>query len=193
MTIIQKQCLLAFFGCMKPEEIDGIWGPDSRKATQRLQKKLFIEEDGVWGAETEQAVRNALMESEKYSAEKGDSGTFWEKIRYWTREEFKCRCREYHVPYCDGFPVEPDETLVQLADDLRHRAGAPGHCSSGIRCERHNLDSGGVYNSKHREGKAIDFFVEGVSGPQLLKLAQEDPRTKYAYIIEGQYIHVEVT
>lgn len=192
MTVIQKQCLLVFYGCMEPGGIDGIWGPDSTEATRKLQRKLSVTADGIWGEETQVAVSNALLKHDDVLENKGETGNFWEEIRYWSRNEFRCRCREYHAPYCDGFPVEPDETLVRLADDLRHRAGAPGHCSSGIRCEKHNADSGGVYNSKHMQGKALDFFVEGVSGEKLVKLAQEDPRTKYAYIIEGQYVHVEV-
>ena len=105
-----------------------------------------------------------------------------------------CRCWEYHEPYCDGFPVEPDQTLVELVDDIRHKAGAPGHRSSGIRCRQHNADSGGVANSKHMEGKALDFWIEGMSGEQLLALVLADPRTQFAYIIiPGEpYVHVEV-
>lgn len=189
MTVLQKQCLLVYLDCMNPGEIDGIWGPKSAKATEAMQRKLGIEPDGVWGDQTERAVRKYFsLETE----EAKESGTFWDHIRYWTREEFRCRCGEYHAPYCDGFPVEPDQTLVELVDDLRHRAGAPGHRSSGIRCPRHNKDSAGVDNSKHLTGKALDFFIEGVSGEKLLQLALEDPRTSYAYQIEGQYVHVDV-
>jgi hypothetical protein len=38
----------------------------------------------------------------------------------------------------------------------------------------------------------LDFYIEGMTGPQLLKAAQADPRTRYAYIIEGQWVHVDV-
>jgi hypothetical protein len=41
-------------------------------------------------------------------------------------------------------------------------------------------------------GKALDFCIEGLSGSQLLARAQSDPRTRYAYIIDGQWVHVDV-
>lgn len=197
MTTVQKQLILCYYECLDPAGIDGIWGPQSAKATARLQTMLDIPDDGVWGQQTEAAVREifysgkdslSLTEEE----ETPQAGTFWDHIRYWSREEFRCRCGEYHESYCDGFPVEPDQTLVELADDLRHRFGRPAHRSSGIRCPQHNSDEGGVSNSKHMSGKALDFFIEGVSGQELLEEAQADPRTSYAYIIGGQYVHVDV-
>ena len=41
-------------------------------------------------------------------------------------------------------------------------------------------------------GKALDFSVETLSGSQLLSLVQSDPRTRYAYIIDGGWVHVDV-
>ena len=78
-------------------------------------------------------------------------------------------------------------------DDLRQRAGRPAHASSGLRCSTWNAIQGGVANSRHLTGKALDFSVEGMSGNQLLSLAQSDPRTRYAYIIDGGWVHVDVS
>lgn len=116
----------------------------------------------------------------------------WKGIKYWTPEEFKCRCGEYHAPYCDGFPVQPDRKLLELADDIRERCGAPAHRSSGIRCEMHNLDSGGVANSRHLTGKALDFCVEGYTSAKLLAEVKKDPRVRYAYAIDDTYVHMDV-
>ena len=116
----------------------------------------------------------------------------WEGIRYWKPDEFKCRCGEYHAPYCDGFPVQPDRKLLELADDIRHRLGAPAIRSSGIRCEMHNLDSGGVANSRHLYGKALDFRVKGYTAEQVLAEVKKDPRTRYAYAIDDTYVHMDV-
>ena len=197
MTAEQKQCLLACLGFYPVKEIDGQWGSKSREATERLQEQGGIVADGVFGNGTLALALDMIARGETAKGaepEKEVTGTFWPRIRYWTREEFMCRCWEYHEPYCDGFPVEPDQTLVELVDDIRHIAGAPGHRSSGIRCRQHNADSGGVANSKHMEGKALDFWIEGMSGEQLLALVLADPRTKFAYIIiPGEpYVHVEV-
>lgn len=199
MTIEQKQCILKFFGCYGGI-VDGDWGALSAQGTKKLQGKLGIPDDGVWGPQTEETARKAIGEGKDKLTEEApktdaERGTFWEHIKYWTREEFRCRCREYYpLPFCGGFPVEPDQTLVELVDDIREKAGRPGHRSSGIRCQIHNSRSGGVANSKHLQGKALDFYIEGMSGAQLLALCQDDPRTSYAYIIkQGEpYVHVDV-
>lgn len=189
MTVFQKQCLLVYFGVLPVSGIDGIWGPKSAAATEELQRRLELEPDGIWGNATDGAVRKAVFRGEE---EQEAAGTFWDHIRYWTREEFRCRCGAYHAPYCDGFPAEPDQTLVELLDDIRSYFGRPAHRSSGLRCERHNRDSGGVENSGHLWGKAMDFFVEGVSAEMVLAFAVKDSRCKYAYAIDGSFVHVEV-
>ena len=149
--------------------------------------------DGIWGPQSQAAAERFLRDFSGEEVPKKPPDSFWDHIRYWSREEFRCRCGEYHEPYCDGFPVEPDQTLVELVDDLRHHFGRPGHRSSGIRCARHNADQPtAAKNSRHLAGKALDFYIEGVSGAQLLAKAQADKRCRYAYIIEGNYVHVDV-
>lgn len=196
MTVEQKQILLAFLGYLPTEKIDGVWGPVTAEATGAFQSAYDLEPDKVFGPMTEARIREIIGNSSEpqHSPETIEPGTFWDHIRYWTREEFACRCGEYHKPYCNGFPVEPDQTLVELVDDIRHRAEAPGHRSSGIRCAQHNVDSGGVANSKHRFGKALDFFVEGYSSNRLLNLIKgmHDTRLNYVYAIDDHYVHVDV-
>lgn len=154
------------------DKLDGKWGPKSQEAAERFLKDFAGQEE------------NSCPVKET---------SFWDHIRYWSREEFRCRCGETHEPYCDGFPVEPDQTLVELVDDLRHHFGRPGHRSSGIRCPRHNADQpNSAEKSRHLSGKALDFYIEGVSGAKLLAAAQADKRCRYAYIISGQYVHVDV-
>jgi hypothetical protein len=197
MTAKQKQCLLNFLG-YDTGGVDGIWGDKSRHATECCQEDLEIPADGIWGEQTETAVLKAVSNYDDLDATDvadtnvGRIGTFWDHIRYWSREEFKCRCGEYHAPYCDGFPAEPDQTLVELLDDIRAHFGRPAHRSSGLRCPQHNRDSKGVSNSKHLTGKAMDFFVEGNTGETVRAYAATDPRCAYAYVIEGNYVHVEV-
>ena len=188
MTIKQKQLLLAYMNCLPVENVDGVWGPQSASATAEAQRKLGIADDGVWGDQTDAAVREYVYSGSDLE-ESEETGTFWDHIRYWSREEFRCQCGG---KYCDGFPAEPDQTLVELVDDIRYAAGKPGHRSSGLRCKTWNAIQGGVGNSKHMSGKALDFCIEGLSGAQLLALAQKDSRTSYASIIDGQYVHVDV-
>ena len=207
MEVWRKQTLLAYLGYLPYEDIDNILGEQTQKATEAFQRDYQITIDGIFGNGTLARILEVIATGEKPLASENQAtsdfavdnnvpsttGTFWDHIRYWSRDEFKCRCGNYHAPYCNGFPVEPDQTLVELVDDIRHDFGRPGHPSSGIRCDRHNADQpNSAPNSKHKYGKALDFFVEGVSGAGLLARAKADPRTNYAYIIGGQYVHVDV-
>lgn len=189
MTVRQKQLMLAWFDLLAVEDVDGIPGALTEGAIRKLQERLNLTPDGIWGDQTDAAVREYIYSGEDIPEEPEVTATFWDHIRYWTREEWRCQCGG---KYCDGFPAEPDQTLVELVDDVRHELGVPCHRSSGLRCEIHNRNEGGVWNSKHMTGKALDFFAEGVSGQRLLATVQKDPRSAYAYIISGQYVHVEV-
>ena len=201
MTALQKQCLLTFLGYDTGGVGNG-WGPKSRQATECVQEDLGIPVDGVWGQQTETAVLEAVYTydvdaptetgTEEETTGNPELDELFEGIRYWSPEEFRCRCGEYHDPYCDGFPVLPDRTLLEFLDDIRAHFGRPAHRSSGIRCRQHNRDSNGAANSKHLYGKAMDFFVEGVSGETVRAFADADPRRNYTYVIEGNYVHVDV-
>jgi hypothetical protein len=176
--------------------LDGIWGSGSREACRAFQRDRELTVDGYGGLDTDKALRYAVyndLEKPKPVDEDIDvhtnEGTFWGHIRHWSREEFRCRCGG---KFCNGFPAEPNQTLVELVDDIRHKAGRPGIPSSGLRCPTWNSIQGGVANSDHCKGKALDFSIEGMSGSQLLSLAQSDPRTRYAYIIDGGWVHVDV-
>ena len=185
MTVRQIQHLLAYLGNYSAS-VDGVWGTQSSNAAVRFQKDYGgLTVDGIVGEQTQAALKQAVADGMPQKQESG----FWEHIRYWNREEFRCHCGG---KYCDGFPAEPDKTLVQLVDDLREAAGRPGHASSGVRCTVWNQIQGGVANSRHLSGKALDFSIEGLSGAKLLSLAQKDPRTRYAYIIDGGWVHVDV-
>ena len=136
------------------------------------------------GTDEEKAARSKAIAD-------GTLAELFQGIRYWSPEEFRCRCGEYHAPYCDGFPVLPDRTLLEVADDIRDRTGV-AHRSSAIRCPQHNADSGGVSDSRHLRGKALDFFVEGYTANRLLAEVQKDSRVRYAYAIDGSYVHMDV-
>ena len=191
----QRQHLLAYLGYYVGA-VDGIWGSGSREACRAFQRDRELTVDGYGGLDTDKALRYAVyndLEKPKPVDEDIDvptnEGTFWGHIRHWSREEFRCRCGG---KYCNGFPAEPNQTLVELVDDIRHKAGRPGIPSSALRCPTWNSIQGGVANSDHCKGKALDFSIEGMSGSQLLYLAQSDPRTRYAYIIDGGWVHVDV-
>ena len=191
MTLKQKQALLAYLGCYDGP-LDGIWGEKSQRATIDFQR-AYMEQtavDGIFGAETEKRILEVVASGEEPIADKmSATADWWKDIRYFTRAEFRCPCGK-----CGGFPVEPDENLVRLADKVREHFGAPSAVSSGVRCQVHNDElRGSAKNSYHLRGKAMDFCVQGVSGAKLLAYVKTMP-VHYAYQINGSdFVHMDVT
>lgn len=177
MTTKQKQCLLTFLG-YDTGGVDGIWGDKSRNALEACQEDLDIPVDGAWGDMTETAVLEAVYTYDEVVDASGnpvevpkvETGTYWDDIQYFSRAEFACKCGKY----CNGYPVEPDETMVRYADEIRRRLGKPIPVNSGIRCKTHNANVGGVSNSQHLYGTAADLGKpSGVTVAQMEEIAEE--------------------
>ena len=192
MTYKQKQHLLGYLGYYAGVP-DGIWGRLSREATRAFQAGYGLEQDGVFGPATEKRILEVIGSGEQPSQQAqaapdtGGGEEWWREIRYFTRSEFRCPCGR-----CGGFPAEPAEKLVRLADQVREHFGAPALPSSGVRCPEHNKDVGGVWNSFHLAGKALDFRIQGRSAAEVLAFVKTLP-VHYAYAIDGSYVHMDVT
>lgn len=117
------------------------------------------------------------------------AANWWDNIKHFDREEFRCKCGG---KYCNGYPAEPAQLLVQVADRVREHFGAPAIVSSGVRCKTHNANVGGVSNSRHMSGKAMDFCVRGKTAAQVLAYVQQQPEIRYAYAIDSCYVHMDV-
>lgn len=117
------------------------------------------------------------------------TGTFWDEIEFFTREEFMCKCGGR---YCNGYPAEMREEVVRICDAARRHFGRRGHIISGLRCQIHNANEGGVANSQHMYGEACDLMIEGVSSDQLLAFILAQPGVRYAYKINGTNVHFDV-
>lgn len=190
MTVRQKQCLLAYLGYYE-EDIDGDWGKKSKEATVDLQNAEGLKADGVFGDATLGAAISAIVEGRFKDRSDTDtpSGDFWDEIKYFDRSEFACHCGG---KYCNGFPAEPKEKLIRVADNIRKTLGAPATVSSGVRCATHNANVGGVSNSRHLTGKAMDFCVAGKSAAQLLAEVQKHSEIRYAYAIDSSFVHMDI-
>ena len=191
MTNRQKQNLLQYLGYYEGRP-DGIWGDLSRRATEAFQRDYLppASVDGIFGAATEQRILEVIANGEKPVDDKmSATADWWQGIRYFTRSEFRCPCGR-----CGGFPVEPEERLVRLADMVRQHFDAPATVSSGVRCQAHNDElPGSVKNSYHLRGKAMDFCVRGVPGAKLLAYVKTLP-VHYAYQIgNSDFVHMDVT
>lgn len=182
MTDKQKQNLLAYLGYYVGE-IDGIFGQMSKTATRAFQADYGLEATGVVDQQTEKDFKHAVLYG--MPAKKN----FWDEIKHFKKDEFRCKCGG---KYCDGFPVEPSETLVRLADRVREHYGVPMIVSSGIRCITHNTRVGGAAASRHMRGLAMDFCVRGKSAAEVLEYVWKQPETNYAYMIDDNYVHMDV-
>lgn len=185
MTVRQKQLLLAYLGYYTAE-IDGQWGPFSEKAARAFQRDYRLKEDGILGTETQRILRRVIAE-EDAPAVKEPEHRFWDEIRFFARKEFACKCGK-----CGGFPVEPREELIRIADGLRTHFARPVIVSSGVRCKAHNVKVGGVSNSRHLSGKAMDFRVTGKSAQTVLAYVLKQPRIRYAYAIDNAFVHMDI-
>ena len=190
MDTRQIQALLVYLG-YDPGEVDGLPGKNTRRAVLAFQAQEGLEQDGSPGPLTQERLLDAVANGrfrEDAKMPEESTGTWWDEIRYFSREEFRCPCGR-----CGGFPVEPDETLVRLADRVREHFVSPANVSSGVRCQAHNDElSGSAKNSYHLRGKAMDFAVRGVSGSKLLAYVKTQ-RVHYAYQISGSdYVHMDV-
>ena len=193
MTLKQKQALLAYFGYYDGP-LDGIWGEGSQQATICFRREYMEPEDvdGNFGPKTEKRILEVIATGEKpkESVQIDTAPGWWKDIRYFTREEFKCKCGG---KYCNGYPAEPDERMVRIADQLRKNLGVPVTIVSGLRCKTWNAIQGGVSNSKHMYGEAADIYAKGV--PQSLVEAELDKigGVRYHYAIKGSNnVHFDV-
>lgn len=184
MTITQRQHLLAYLGYYVGP-IDGDWGSGSREACKAFQRDRGITVDGHGGPETDKALRHAvandlakpeevvIAKNETTTEDSSTVGTFWESSEYFDREEFRCQCKG---KYCNGFPVEPEEELVRVCNEIRRRLGVPVTIvdggGSGVRCPQHNAAVGGVANSNHLYGKAADLHSRK-SPQEMYRVAEE--------------------
>ena len=189
MTDKQKQHLLGYLGYYAGVP-DGIWGRLSGEATRAFQARFGLEPDGVFGPATEKRILEVIATGEEPIADKmSATADWWKGIRYFTRAEFKCKCGGQ---YCDGYPAEMQEAVVKIADAARLHFGRPAHVISGLRCERWNAHEGGVANSQHMYGEAIDLRIDGVSAESLRQFVSTQPGHRYSYCINSTNVHFDI-
>jgi len=71
-------------------------------------------------------------------------------MNYFTLKEQACKC-------CGEGELQPD--LLECLNNAREYADIPFTLSSAVRCESHNKAVGGVKNSSHVDGWAVDIEI----------------------------------
>ena len=187
MTVKQIQNLLQYLGYYNGFP-DGDFGPLSRQAVTDFQRAFGLTADGDPGPETQKALTHAVAYGIPERKEPEPTADWWDEIEYFDREEFKCKCAGR---YCDGYPAEMQEKAVRIADAARKHFGRPAHVVSGLRCQEWNRLQGGVWNSQHRYGEAIDLRIDGVTADDLMAFVDTQP-IRYAYKINGTNVHFDI-
>lgn len=191
MTPEQKQCLLRYLGYYAGA-IDGIWGEQSQQATIDFQRAYMepTDVDGIFGAATEKRILEVIATGEKPKETiLPEAADWWKDIRYFTRAEFQCKCGGQ---FCDGYPTEMQESVVRIADAAREHFGRPAHVISGLRCPQWNAHEGGVENSQHIYGEAIDLRIEGVPAETLRQFVSAQPGHRWSYCINSTNVHFDI-
>ena len=201
MTDTQRQHLLAYLGYYKMN-VDGDWGNGSREACKAFQRDRELTVDGYGGPETDKVLKYAVYNDlEKLEPvddvpdnNVGDkttpTGTFWEEIEFFDREEFRCKCGG---KYCNGYPSEPDERMVRIADQLRKNLGVPVTIVSGLRCKTWNAIQNGHAQSQHMYGEAADIYAKGVSQSRVEAELDKIGGVRYHYAIkDSSNVHFDV-
>lgn len=205
MTVKDTQCLLAFLkrsggSAYYTGEVDGIYGRLSRKAIEDFQNDFgSLSITGEADEATQKAMRHAVAygmperEPDVTDTNAGSSeqtGSFWEEIEFFDPDEMRCKCGG---KYCDGFPHAIQPLLMQILDRARRWSGHPIVIVSGLRCEKWNSIQGGVANSQHKFGEAVDVYFYGKTPGAALSWLQSQPEVRYAYRIEGcNNIHFDI-
>lgn len=194
MTLKQKQALLAYLGYYDGP-LDELWGEKSQRATIDFQRAYGLTVDGVFGDGTAKRIREVIASGEQpvqqaQSAQETDGAPgWWKDIRYFKRDEpfIACPCGK-----CGGFPVEPSEKLMRLADRVREHFDAPMVPTSTVRCQAHNDSlSGSAKNSYHLRGKAMDFVIPGHSASEIVAYVKTQG-VHYTYAINENAVHMDV-
>lgn len=111
----------------------------------------------------------------------------WDDIKHFKKSEFACKCG------CGLNNINLE--VVKVADKIRDYYEKPCIVNSGSRCVKHNKKVGGVSNSRHLQGKAIDIYVQGVSGQALLAYTKQlvaQGLLRYTYLIAGNAVHIDI-
>ena len=168
---------------------------NGKKIFQRLVLDQGFYPDGIYTAPTDEALRGdiELSMAMGFNGARLHQKVFEQRFLYWAdRLGYLCWGE---MPSWGIDPSRPHTMTIFLREWLEVVArdfNAPCIVSSGIRCKSHNQKVGGVADSRHLSGKAMDFRIQGKTALETLSLVQKLPGVRYAYAIDRNYVHMDV-
>lgn len=98
---------------------------------------------------------------------------------------------EFECPHCGKNDIS--KLLVSQLQMLRDKFKKPIIVTSGVRCEEHNRDVGGVLDSKHLTGEAADIVIRDVAPEEIAREAVKIPDFRRGGIgVYNTFIHLDV-
>lgn len=140
-----------------PLAIDGIPGPETIGCVKVFQQNHQLTPDGIAGPNTTAALaKEAAVQA--FLVQKYDP----EDLPNFTENEFKCPCG------CGGDITPSMKIHIQKLRDrinmiLKDGQDHPLIITSGYRCPAENTAAGGVSDSLHMEGLAVDLYTPGMN------------------------------
>ena len=146
-------------------------GEYNKANIKKFQKMAFPnnkgEQDGKYGIKTDRALR-----------------TFYNVKKYapsFKPEEFRCNCG-----HCCGYPSYMKKVELEHIQAIRDHYKKPMEITCGLRCDYENTRVGGVANSGHLKGYAVDFYMKGVTDnvenrTKALKWIKKQPNHEFTY------------
>lgn len=179
MTMKRLQMNLNYLGYYNGA-IDGIKGEQTKKAIRQFRNDYNLGDSDIADQKMIDVIRDIIVQDQlKYGATvdgvagnetiqkkiEYENRNNWNSIKYFKPNEFECK---------DGCKLNNiDIRLVKILDQIREHFGNPLIITSGVRCAKHNKEVGGVENSRHKIGKAVDFYIQNVNKSDILKYCQE--------------------
>ena len=195
LTTLWLQKDLNFLGYNAGAE-DNDYGKQTAAAVRRFQEDFKCAIDGIAGEETCSRLVRVIKECQSILgvAQDGLAGTQTKEgyknfngIQYFNYGEFTCHCG------CGYNTI--DIRLVKILDDIRKHFGKPAIITSGVRCEKHNREVGGVNGSWHTKRKAADFYINGISSSELNRycsILRDQGLLRYCYAIDPGAVHIDI-
>ena len=195
LTTLWLQKDLNFLGYNAGAE-DNDYGKQTAAAVRRFQEDFKLAVDGIAGEQTCGRLVRVIKECQSILgvAQDGLAGTQTKEgyknfngIQYFNYGEFTCHCG------CGYNTI--DIRLVKILDDIRKHFGKPAIITSGVRCEKHNREVGGVNGSWHTKRKAADFYINGISSSELNRycsILRDQGLLRYCYAIDPGAVHIDI-
>lgn len=104
---------------------------------------------------------------------------------HFSKKELACHC-------CGDLKIA--DGLIEALEQLRTLAGKEILVHDGYRCPEHNQEVGGVTDSEHTRGMAVDVVIPGLKLQEMFELALQVPAFLNGGIgaYDGGFLHLDV-